>query len=125
MATRLYPRTMDDAVLERLAGVPEGTAAALAAQSAAALPDDPRDREGWMAFYDAMTADLDAFDNFRLFGWGQLTRGARAIALTKDGPKSGTIDGQDVEAVGALLRAQGVELPAGVAIADLAGVCWS
>lgn len=102
MATRLYPDTTDDVLLERLARVPVGTAAKLRAfeeeRRAAEPVEDQRNRTlvrllEWtgkvdpdvhydQAFLDAgfRTADLlreqpdlDTLAHFRLFGWGRLS----------------------------------------------------
>ena len=71
MATRLFPLTNDVALLEKIAGVPAGTAKVLE-QIEATIPEGcpntgcPR--------YDAIHAqqDVEAYHDFLLFGYGRL-----------------------------------------------------
>jgi hypothetical protein len=66
MATRLFPLTSTVALLEKIAGVPAGTAARLD-QIEATIPEGcPR--------YDAIQAnpDVEAYHSLQLFGFGRL-----------------------------------------------------
>lgn len=113
MSTCLFPLTTDDAKLERLCGVPPGTAARLraledeqAAREAkivprcAGEPPDYRDRCSSREenFYPALEAepDVDNYSNFLLFGWGRVQNATfDALGLTDEviGPEGeGALD---------------------------------
>ena len=81
MGTRLYPMTNDVASLEKLAGVPKGTARLLELYKSA--EDlyiqhnevgciDPGERQQVeYDFHCMMHPDLERYDNFMLFGYGK------------------------------------------------------
>lgn len=80
MGMRLYPNTKNVEKLEKLAGVPAGTADRLAALRAKfPLLDDPKtgffEREDeYGRFYAAMSKDFDVrlYHHFILSGWGKV-----------------------------------------------------
>jgi hypothetical protein len=132
MATRLYPYTTDTAVLEKLAGVPAGTAAALEAYDHANKPTDFYGEESaaaWEAYFGNMTAAMSSYDHFIVYGWGRLTRDASDVAARVPGDVHdgyaicGATD--NTEAVRAILAAQGVTLPFSVTARELEGLTWS
>lgn len=78
MGIRLYPRTRDVATLEKLAGVPAGTAARLDEVKARHKEvEDKLDRQAafdvgyhhWCEIND--DPHLGKYDNFLLYGWGK------------------------------------------------------
>ena len=131
MATRLYPLSKDETLLERLAGVAPGTAAALRAFEANLPPKPPRhdDHAAWAkwdgAHFDALSVrpELDALEHFRVFGWHRVT--PRVLALLRTyGLEPADDATQTPEHVAALLAAQGVVLPEHVTPAELGGLTW-
>ena len=74
MGVRLYPKTEDETLLEKLAGVPEGTHRAL--RDFESLWDAKAEHET-VDGYDRHCAlseatDLHTLHNFLLFGWGRV-----------------------------------------------------
>ncbi len=110
MAVRLYAKSEDPSVLERLAGVPAGTSACLDAVLVAGQGDAGE------AVIRA-DRDLQTLDIARLFGFGILRVWVGPSAIGEE---------IDPARVAAILRAQGVDLAArGLALFDLGGVAWS
>lgn len=88
MAIRLYPMTTDPAKLEKLCGVPAGTAARLAALEAKYPPRESfSDYRDWCASHDRMLDEvyedkhLLTYHRFNLFGWGRATHRALDVLL--------------------------------------------
>lgn len=103
----LHPLTEDPVVLERLAGVPAGAGSLVEALG----PDELGGAEA-------------QFLVFAGFGFGLLRGEARELLrLLGLDPSEGRLD--DVDLVAALLVCQGVRLPEGVSVRDLAGVEWA
>ena len=79
MATRLYPVTTDPRVLERLAGVPEGTHEKLAAirekYARARRAEDAQLENLDSQEFEDICNDLSAarYNTFILFGWGRIS----------------------------------------------------
>jgi|SRR5579859_276163 len=110
MAVRLYPKSEDPSVLERLAGVPAGTSARLDAVLAAGQGDAAE------AVIRA-DQDLQALDIAQLFGFGILRVWVGPSVIGEE---------TDPARVAAILSGQGVDLAAyGLALSDLGGVAWS
>jgi hypothetical protein len=134
MGTRLYPMTKDTALLEKLAEVPPGTAAALERFEAvtAALTDEQllaltgldvntRGNGRHCAIYKLREAveEIANYDSFITFGWGKF-QGHQLVA-----PANRVCNGTtDLALVKQLLQAQGVTLPDGVTTVSLGGLCW-
>ena len=74
MGTRLYPRTKNEAALEKLAGVPAGTAEKLremeARHKAARVGNTDPDLEyrQWCEIHNSALGD---YSHFLLYGWGK------------------------------------------------------
>jgi hypothetical protein len=130
VATRVYPATKNTAVLEALAGVPAGTAAAFAAYNAEHQP--PRyDNESlplWDAYFAGQTPAMSNYETFEIQGWGRL-RGAGvepALRFSDQVYNGYPVAGRTTDrfAVAAILAGLGVVLPPSVTIEDLEGVYW-
>jgi hypothetical protein len=136
MATRLYPHTKNTVIIEKLLGVPEGTALRHAAlnepfkQAKAKLNEGFADltleqqaerRREYMrldeAEWDANNSseEIAKYDGFLTFGWG------RVVHRHCSEPSGYT---NDPVLVAQILRAQGVTLPPDVKIEDLEGLGW-
>ncbi|MBI4673130.1 MAG: hypothetical protein HY741_15865 [Chloroflexi bacterium] len=136
MGTRLYPNTNDPRVLERLAGVPEGTHEKLAtlrekyaelareaqancttAEELARVEYDLDSQE-----FEAISADRNtfAYDSFIIFGWGRI-KNLRLIDRDYDLVVGNESQPDKVEAI---LKMQRVDLK-GVTLAEIGGVHWS
>ncbi len=136
MATRLYPHTKNTAVIEKLLGVPEGTAlrhtalnepfklakaklnegfaeCSLEEQTARRREHYRLDEAEWEA--NNSSEEIAKYDGFLTFGWG------RVVSRLCEG-YSGFTD--DPVKVAQILRAQGVTLPPDVKIEDLEGLGW-
>ena len=131
MATRLFPRTEDAALLERLAGVEAGTAARLAELEAEAEPL-AEGFEGYgeyqaacFAFLDRLRAEpgTDRLHSFKTSGWGRVTANAGHTMLAAD-LDSVCGSAEEPGLVAELLRGQGNALPAGVSATYIKGVYW-
>jgi hypothetical protein len=128
------PRTTNTAILEALAGVPAGTAAALAAYERAHKPAEvygEQSASAWEAHFDNMTAAMSSYDHFIVYGWGRLTRAASDAAAREPGQVrdgyaicGATAEG-NTDAVRAILAGQGVTLPHTVDARALDGLTWS
>lgn len=121
MGTRLYPKTRNVSVLERLAGVPAGTHQLLEQLEA------QRQSMGSEAYYDllANNPDADYLDNFLLFGWGKLTSEQWEVAKELLGPDDcwhGSTT--DIDAVKRMLAGNYNCTLNGVSIEELEGVYW-
>lgn len=122
MGTRLYPKTRNVSVLEKLAGVPAGTSTLLKELEA------KRDSMDTMAYYDMLSENphADILDNFMTFGWGKLNSEQWDIAKELFGPDkcwSGSVS--DDYNVNRMLTAKGIHNLNGVTVQELEGVCWS
>jgi hypothetical protein len=144
MATRLSPHTENPAILEKLSGVPAGTAARLAAiqkpfadrlielnaEFQRAIP--PRQDEIYRETsdtqaeeYDAIRKDADVaeFYNFTQSGWGRMDRDTiDTIESFGMDPVCGIT--YDVTQVVQLLNDQGIRLPDDIRARDLEGLQW-
>lgn len=139
MATRLYPATENTAVIERLAGVPAGTAERWAALEdarqkakkalhATVPPGGPVSMDVHAkshmideAFYEEVFNDsaISKYNHFTLFGWGRF-HCPRLVNEQKGNLYSGrTTDRDEV-----LTLTDGIDLN-GVAVDDLNGLYWS
>ena len=109
MATRLYPLTKNEASLEKMANVPEGTMNRLNVLLDSRASYDVSD-----AFYEAIAADADAQQlyHFILFGWGRVRYPITDYAGTTTDPKL----------VKAMLDAQVEATDTNLALCE--GVCW-
>jgi hypothetical protein len=135
MGTRLYPKTNDPRVLERLAGVPQGThekrtairekyaelareasANCATAEELAQVKYDLDSQE-----FDEIGADpkTDAYDSFVTFGWGRICD-FRHIDRGYDLGAGSETQPDKVEAILELHR---VDLN-GVTLAEIGGVQW-
>ena len=85
MGIYVHPLTKDTAVLEQLAGVPQGTSARLRAIESN-YPYHLTDAAQEKAMFDAVVADeeLKSLWHFELFGWG-LISAALYAAVGNDG----------------------------------------
>lgn len=104
MGTRLYPSGGGWSE-EKLAKVPEGTAARLAA-----LGTCPTDYAGERAWHNLIMDDdaMDTLHHFQLFGWGRINNlVVDWIIAHKLDPVCGEVTGQDAQV---LMILQGVEL---------------
>lgn len=77
MGTRLYARTENAAIIEKLAGVPQGTYAAL--QEFDSNPENQYDwgdtEKGYEVYCRKQKSpDLSTLDEFLLYGWGKFNR---------------------------------------------------
>jgi hypothetical protein len=120
MGTRLYPRTRNVNVLEKLAGVPAGTSNTLEEL------ETKRDTMDSMDYYDLLDKHPEAniLDNFMTFGWGKLNSEQWAVAKELLGPDecwNGSIT--DPADVLRMLNAKFCMLN-GVSIEELEGVYW-
>jgi len=122
MGIYVHPVTKDTAVLEQLAGVPQGTSARLRAvelQHPYHLTDDDQGQ----ALFDATEADddLSNISYFEMFGWGRISTEFFAAVGGEDGGYCGSEVAPAV--VARLLRLQGADLR-DVPIEKLGGVGW-
>ena len=122
MGTYVFPLTKDTAVLEQLAGVPQGTAARLRAiesQHPYHLTDDDQGQ----AMFDVIVADndLEALRSFELSGWGRISPEFYHAVGGEDGGYCGNKN--DPAEIARLLCLQGVAL-GGVPIEKLGGIGW-
>ncbi len=121
MATRLYPNTKNPAILEKLAGVPAGTAARLEAiqkrqeEEMAGKDFFERNEIGFRHFQEMHETPEGDLSTFLTFGWGRVDMGACP-------DYSGSND--DEVGVAQILRRHPVQLPADVTVAELEGVHW-
>jgi hypothetical protein len=77
MGTRLYARTENAAIIEKLAGVPQGTYAAL--QEFDSNPENQYDWGDTEKGYEVycrkqQSPDLSTLEEFLLYGWGKFNR---------------------------------------------------
>jgi hypothetical protein len=135
MATRLYPHTKNEATLERLAGVPAGTAAEHTRINAEFKQAKAKLNEGFAecdeaeqtrrrqehfrldeAEWEANHANpsVGTYDSFLTFGWGRVNHLCEGYSGFTDDP----------EKVAAILKAQGVMLPEGMMDYELEGLGW-
>lgn len=120
MGTRLYPKTRNIAILEKLAGVPAGTNEVLKELEAKRDSMDTKD------YYDLLAKhpNADILDGFCVFGWGKLNSEQWIIAKELLGPDecwNGSLTNPvDVER---MLAGKHCSLN-GVSIQELEGVCW-
>jgi hypothetical protein len=135
MGTRLFPNTNDPRVLERLAGVPEGTHEKVAAirekyaeltrgetvncttvKELAEVEYDLESKE-----FDEIGADpnTEAYDDFIIFGWGRIPN-LRLIDRSYDLIVGSEVQPDKVEAI---LKLHRVDLK-GVTLAEFGGVRW-
>jgi hypothetical protein len=131
MGTRLYP-VAKNAVLDKLAGVEEGSFDALdkvnAAFESLQVPELPRlcPSAALYAMRRGVIEELglEDADKFQLFGWGKLTIYVWAILEALGTPDcAGQVN--DKEIMEDMLISQDVELPEGVSINDIDALCWS
>ena len=137
MSTNLYPATSDTTILEKLAGVPAGTAVDYAAWMAHYPEDDGRfvseevqnARQAAFEAWDAAATDnIHRYHTLVDYGFGRVTQATWQLAVklatrTKEHPATGhATDNNDVAA---LLATQGVNLPEDVPLPALGGVFWS
>lgn len=120
MGTRLYPKTKNSSVLEKLAGVSAGTSTLLSELEA------KRDSMETMEYFDLLEKHPDAniLDGFLTFGWGKLNSGQWAVAKELFGPDdcwNGSLT--NTAEVERMLAAKHCELN-GVAVEELEGVYW-
>lgn len=110
MGVRLYPSTTDPRILEKLAGVPEGTTRRLEGF------EGKKSTMGEEQWHEELFADeeLHALLSFDLFGWGRLNRAASEFLTARDEDHVvGEVSG---EAAAELMKLQGVVLPEGVTL---------
>lgn len=155
MATRLYPNTNSPEILEKLAGVPAGTARKLeairekyqaqrqeawatfhsiiaAGSTAEAAQEACYDHSVGEAEYNEISAnpEVSRMDHFMVFGWSRLSPEASAIvAELGEDPCIGFWEKDRKEAflpiTRKILAAQGVRLPEGVTVESLEGINWN
>jgi len=140
MGTRLYPKTTNPEILERLAQVHPGTYARLTALQgrysnlASQLPTDESaflrcERLSYRLYKEVHRVEaLASLDSFLTFGWGKL-RGPVWDLLKKhpdmvDGDDIYCASCDDIDFCRNILLLQGVELPAGFSPDDFGGLCW-
>lgn len=123
MGTRLYPLTNDTTLIERIAGVPEGTTQKLRAF------EQLRDTIHEDVWYKQLAESpaIDRLHDFELFGWGKLNSEQWEIAKEICGEEyySGTT--KDSEQVTRMLNAlhdQWKETLGLIDISKLDGVYW-
>ncbi len=127
MATRLYPNTTNVAILEKLAGVPAGTSAALDIFEAVW---DAKKAESPRGFYDSdlgyeeykarqENAAIDQYHNFMLYGWGRVDP-----RVCRD-DNNGTTDEADCKVIANAHGADYSIEKAGLTLADLEGFHWN
>lgn len=135
MGTQLYPNTHDPRVLERLAGVPEGTHKKLAAirekyaelargaQANCTTVEEFAEVEYELGSqeFDEIGADpnTDAYDSVVTFGWGRIPN-LRLIDRDYDLVVGNETQPDKVEAI---LKLQRVDLR-DVTLAEIGGVHW-
>jgi len=121
MATRLYPQTSDVTILEKIAGVPAGTAKVLE-QIEATIPEGcpnmgcPR--------YDAINAEpnVEAYHSLQLFGFGRL----KAVQLVRSLGMVEYSDGTtDPDLIRKICEIQGVPREAVELMIAHGGVYWN
>jgi hypothetical protein len=123
MGVRLYPATKDEAKLEKLAGVPAGTAAKLRDLEAKYPITKEMDFFQVQAVYNGKygelyapgNGDLNHYHSFLLFGFGRFAGGKDCDGGSEVG--GSTTDTAKVEA---LLRLHGVQ----VTMAEVEGLYW-
>jgi len=115
MGVRLYPRTQNTAILERLADVPAGTYNNLAAFESDYPCDNTYER------YQALQTEPNRgiLQNFILFGWGKLSWGDIEVDDYDVGRS------EDLDFVKAILAENGIVLPDGISFESLDGVAWN
>ena len=127
MATRLYPNNAIPELLERLAGVPQGTYERLVAVDDKYPLRHGMNTKGFaqrQAHYDEIYADvnLNALEDMRVFGWGRLAPSVSAIIQEiGDYEYGGGIT--DPVQTQRILAVQGVDLH-GVSVEEIEGVRW-
>ena len=124
MATRLYPNHKTPELLERLAGVPQGTYERLAAvddKYCAQVTGDGGQRAHYLEV--SLDSNLSALETLRTSGWGKLTPTALAV-IQEIGTKHEYGKTTDPILVRRVLVAQNVDLR-GVSVDEIKGVCWS
>jgi hypothetical protein len=127
MSTQLFPRTEDSTILERLAGVPAGTAAA--SEAYGPMPADTgnyeADIDAFTAWREAMPEDVVTYRQFTDYGWGSVQAWRNIAAWGLDVACDET---DDRTRVFLILFEQGVITGRklnGVSIEELGGVYWA
>jgi hypothetical protein len=129
MGTFVHPRSEDPAFLERLAGVPAGTAAEHAAWKAAEPADYDQGSEASMAAYsrwlDSVSLAVDCYNAFQDQGFGRLQAVEAVRARGLDHVADETTDPTVISAV--LVGVLRPPAP-GITVAEIAaagGVYWA
>lgn len=125
MGTRLYPRTESSEILEKLAGVPTGTHAALIEFESA-----PENQYNWgdgEKGYEVYCRRkelkaVDELDGFITYGWGKLNNAALGV-LKRWGLERETGTTTNPIVVRALITSMEIDLK-GTRIKDLKGLSW-
>ncbi len=122
MGIYIHPLTKDAAVLEQLAGVPQGTSARLRALEAE-HPCHLTNEDQGQALFDAIIADedLETLWSFESFGWGNTSAESFAAVGGEDGGYCRSES--DPAVIARLLRLQGDNL-GDVPIENLGGIGW-
>ena len=125
MGTRLYPLTKNESIIERLAGVPEGTTQKLRAF------EKLRESINSDEWHDKLSDSpaMDRLYDFELFGWGKLNSEqwdlAKAICGDEEYYSGSTKDPEQVRLMLNALHDQWKETLGLINIDELDGVYWS
>lgn len=125
MGTRLYPITTNTDILERIAGVPQGTSAKLEAlvEQRAEMSS-----EAWHNMLD-QHVDAERLYDFQLFGFGKLSFRQWQALLEKFGDDAynggSTCDDALVTTLLNELDVRWKQRLGLINISDLEGVCWN